>query len=472
MCIIISLRHSYALCLLVGWSVLACGCNREGAKTAEQPVPKVTVTEVVGQETIDSDEYTGTTEASEAVEVRARVFGYLKTIEFADGDYVTEGKTLFTIEPDEYEAINQQSLSRIDLNKANLELARAKHARNEKLIKSNSVSREDYEESAAAVKAAEAAITAARADANRTAVDLKYTVVTAPISGRIDRALVTKGNLLTGGQSSGTLLTKIVQEQPMYVYFDVDERSLLRYMRQRSEGRAKAPGSLRELGVACYLQLADEDDFSHEGVLDFASAEVNRGTGTARIRGVFANENRELASGLFVRVRIPVSEPYQALLIPEKALATDQSIKFVYVVGEDGVAQRRTVELGAQRGEMRIITKGLQAGKRVIVKGIQRVKPGQKVESEQAQAPLPLTTVHKPAVEARAAGAAPAESTAADASAAEPTSPENSSEMPPIQTESGEALTTNEVPPAATPVSAAKSDSAPANASPPRKREF
>src|SRR5262249_50622305 len=146
-----------------------------------------------------------------------------------------------------------------------------------------------------------------------------------------DRAFVSKGNLLTGGLSSGTLLTKIVSEQPIYAYFDVDERSLLRYMRQRApKNREQTPGSLREQEIPCYLQLADETDFSHEGKLDFIATEVSRKTGTARIRGVFPNDDRALASGLFVRIRIPVSKPYEALLVPEQALATDQSIKFVY----------------------------------------------------------------------------------------------------------------------------------------------
>src|SRR3954468_7211265 len=335
---------------------LAAGCNKAAPAASEQPTPKVTVMPVASHETIDADEYTGQTEASESVEIRARVFGYLKSIDFKDGDYVKEGQTLFTIEPDEYQAIHQQSLSRIDLNTANLNLAKTKHARNEKLVRTGAVTPEEFEESQAAVLSAEATITAARADANKTAVDLKYTVLTSPISGRIDRALVSKGNLLTGGQTSGTLLTKIVNEQPMYVYFDVDERSLLKYMRQRGESRQTAPGSLREEGLVCYLQLADEKDFSHEGTIDFAASEVNTSTGTARIRGVFANEDRALASGLFVRVKIPISKPYEALMVPERALATDQNIKFVYVVGTDGAAARRNVELGEQRGEMRIVT--------------------------------------------------------------------------------------------------------------------
>ncbi len=395
---------------LVATIPVISGCKRATPSVAEQPIPKVTVTAVVSQETVDSDEYTGRTVASEIVDVRARVFGYLKSIDFKDGDFVREGQKLFTIEPDEYDAINKQSLARIDLQSANLELARSKRARSAKLVKSGAVSQEEYEESIAAVGASEAAIAAAKADANRTAVDLKYTVIEAPIHGRIDRALVSKGNLLTGGQTNGTLLTKIVNEQPMYVYFDVDERSLLGYMRQRRESKESAPGSLREQGIACYLQLADEPDFSHEGQLDFASAEVDAGTGTARIRGLFTNADRELVSGLFVRVRIPVGKPYQALLIPEQALATDQNRKFAYVVGGDGIVARRTVQLGTQRGELRIITAGLNAGDQVIVKGLQRVKPGQKVEAEIAPPPTPASSEVKPDSVAPASESSSAES--------------------------------------------------------------
>jgi RND family efflux transporter MFP subunit len=390
-----AMRYEIAIGLLSLLPLLAA-CSRPAPAATELPVPKVTVSAVVSQETIDADEYTGQTEASEIVEIRARVFGYLKSIDFKDGDYVQEGQTLFTIEPDEYDAIHQQSVSRIELNQASLALAKAKHARNEKLVRTGADTPEEFEESQTAVVEAEAKITAAKADANRTAIDLKYTVLKAPISGRIDRALVSKGNLLTGGTGSGTLLTKIVKEQPMYVYFDVDERSLLRYMRQRGESRDTAPGSLREEGVPCYLQLADEVSFVHEGKLDFAATEVSTSTGTARIRAVFPNEDRALASGLFVRVKIPVSKPYEALLVPERALAADQNIKFVYVVGSDGTATRRNVELGGQRGEMRIVTKGLQAGDRVIVKGLQRVKPGQKVEAELTQVDATPTTLRKP----------------------------------------------------------------------------
>src|SRR5262245_27079229 len=391
---------------------LAWGCDRAAPAASEQPVPKVTVMAVATQETVDADEYTGQTEAAETVDVHARVFGYLKSIDFKDGDYVTgpelgpggqvlkEGQILFTIEPDEYAAIHEQSKSRISLNAANLELAKAKLARNQKLVNTGAVSREEYEESVAAVLSEEAKVNAAKADADRTAVDLKYCVIRAPISGRIDRAFVSKGNLLTGGTASGTLLTKIVNETPMYVYFYGDERSLLGYRRQRGESKDTAPGSLRDEKITCQLQLADEPDFSRDGLIDFAASEVNKSTGTARIRAVFPNADRSLVSGLFVRVKIPVSKPYKALLIPERALATDQNIKYVYVVGTDGTATRRNVELGGTRGDMRIITEGLEEGDRVIVKGLQRVRPGQKVEAELAQADAASeTTTKKSAVQ-------------------------------------------------------------------------
>lgn len=371
------------LTVIVGGVLLAiAGCNRSTPQPPQQPVPKVTTTPVLRQETIDYDEYTGRTEASETVEIHARVFGYLNSIHFKDGDFVKEGQTLFTIEPDEYEAIYDQAKSKIAVWESKLEVARNNLERRKTLVPRGAITREEYEEFVAAVREAEAALAAAQSDANRASIDLKYTTVKAPISGRIDRAMVSKGTLLTGGVSSGTLLTKIVNEQPMYVYFDVDERSLLRYMRDRASTRESAPGSLRELDIRCYVQLLDEKQFSHEGKLDFVETEVNPSTGTARLRGVFPNKNHDLASGMFVRVRVPASKPYQALLIPERALATDQDIKFVYVVGSDGTAARRTVQLGGQRGDMRIVTSGLEAGEQVIVKGLQRVRPGKKVDAQ------------------------------------------------------------------------------------------
>lgn len=191
------------LITLAALPVACVGCSKNAAPTAEQPEPRVTVADVVQQEVVDSDDFTGRTEASEIVEVRSRAYGFLKTIDFKDGDIVAEGQTLFTIEPDQYQAIHDQSVARIGLTTANFELAKSKLARDKLLLPNGAISQEQYEESIAAVKSAEASITAAQADANRTAIDLKYTDIKAPISGRIDRALVAKGSLLTGGMTSG-----------------------------------------------------------------------------------------------------------------------------------------------------------------------------------------------------------------------------------------------------------------------------
>lgn len=395
------LRRVSSSVVLAAVCVAGSGCEKPETATETLPVPKVTTAAVIQQQTRDYDDYTGRTEASEAVEVRARVFGYLKSIEFHDGDFVKEGQTLFRIEPDEYQAIYEQAKSKVAVWESKVGLAKANLERRKLLLPKGAISREEYQEYVAALAEAEASVKAAKADVNRAYVDVKYTVLTAPISGRIDRAMVTKGSLLTGGVGSGTLLTKIVKEQPMYVYFDVDERSLLRYMRQRAETRQSAPGSLRKLDIDCTAQLLDEKDFNHRGKLDFVETEVNPNTGTARLRGEFANQDRALASGMFVRVRVPASKPYQALLIPERALATDQDQKFVYVVGGDSTATRRTVQLGSQRGDMRIVTAGLKAGERVIVKGLQRVRPGQKVEAEAEPASIAANNARIPRADAK-----------------------------------------------------------------------
>ena len=374
-------RHvvSVLLLLTLSWTA-GCGESPDVAPSG-RPV-RVTVSEVVTRKTIDYDVFTGRTEASEIVEVRPRVFGYLKGIEFEDGDHVTEGQKLFLIEPDTYEAIHRQSLARQNLLQARSELAEANLARRKQLYESGAANLEEYQEAQAASAEAKAAMEAAEADSNRTAVDLRYTEIHAPISGRIDRALVTRGNLVQGGEATGTLLTRIVNEQPMFVYFDVDERSLLRYLRLREGIARETPGNLRELGLACEVQLADETDFPHQGVLDFLANQVDPTTGTARIRGKFANEDRALVSGLFVRIRIPTSAPYEALLIPEQALSRDQNSSFVFVVDQQGKVARRVLTLGEQRGNLRIVTSGLEPGEQVVIRGMQRVRDGDQAEIE------------------------------------------------------------------------------------------
>lgn len=378
------------------------GCKGSSTPgTAEQELPKVTTVQVAERETTDVDEYTGSTQPSQAVEVRSQVYGILQTVKFTDGADVAKGDELYLIDPEEYQAIYNQSLARINLHTAQLEVNKAKLARRATLVKTGAVSKEEYEEAIADVKSSEASIEAAKADASRTYIDLKNCTIKAPISGRIDKNYVSAGNLVTGGQGSGTLLTKIVNEQPMWVNFDVDERSTLKYMRQRKEV-TQLPGNLTALDLKCYLKLADEKEFSHEGTLEVVANEADKKTGTTKIRATFPNKRKMLASGMFVRLQIPVSKPYQALMIPESAIGSNLSIKFVYVVNSEGIAERRTVTLGKQEGSLRVIKDGLKPGEQVITKGLQRVRPGQKVEAklEKLEAPAPVTIqVNEPVAE-------------------------------------------------------------------------
>jgi RND family efflux transporter MFP subunit len=364
--------------------ILFLGCSKAVPKVELKP-PAVTVVFATEEEITDYDELVGRTEASETVEVRSRVSGFVKAIHFNDGDRVQKDQLLFNIEPDLYQAIHQQSLSRIDLGTARRDLAQSKLNRLRLLIDVNAISKEEFEESDASLKEAEAQIVAAKADADRTALDLKYTQIRAEIAGRIDRALITSGNMVTGGLGSGTLLTRIVRNDPIYAYVDVDERSVLRYLRRANTTSAdedKSTMSLRERQVPCFMQLADEKDFPHPGVLDFVENRVNSATGSIQIRGAFRNESQFLTGGLFVRVRIPVSEPYKAILVPEQSIGVDQGAKFVYVVGEDSIPKRREIVAGPLRGNLRVIKSGINAGELVIYRGVQRVRPGKPVAAE------------------------------------------------------------------------------------------
>jgi len=370
------------LCALAtGLSLVGCGPNAASAKR-EVPTPVVVPIRVIEMETLDFAEFIGKTEAVKTVEVRSRVSGFIKEVLFKEGADVKRGDILFKIEPDQYQAVLAQSESRIVLLDAQLELAQTKLARAKKLIDVNAISREEYDENVAAVKEANAKIEAAKADRAIAQLDVNYTDVKAEIDGRIDRAFITEGNVVSGGLVNGTLLTRIVENNPMYVFFDVDERALLSYQRLLAtrDPTSQEP-KLADSNYPCYMQLQDELSFTRVGTLNFIENRADGATGTIRVRAQFDNRDNVLTGGLFVRIRIPKQlQPYKAIVIPEQAIITDQTAKSVLVVNADKKAERRPITIGPQKGELRVVLSGLQPGETIIFDGIQKVRTNESVD--------------------------------------------------------------------------------------------
>jgi RND family efflux transporter MFP subunit len=375
--------------------IFILGCDKPTVKPVATPL-KIATVQATSKQITDYDEFVGRTGAIETVEVRARVTGYVKQIHFSDGQMVQENDLLFSIEPDVYQAAHQQSLAKIELMKARVGLAKSKLARAKSLIDVKAISQEEYEENVAALTEAQAQETAAQADSQISALDLKYTEVRSPISGRIDRALITPGNIVTGGLGTGTLLTTIVKNDPMYVYFDVDEQSVLRYQRLERQKQPEDPSKtqssnpLKSQEIPCLVQLGDEKDFPHRGKLDFLQNRIDDRTGSIKLRALLDNKDNLLKSGMFVRIRVPVSQPYDAVLVPEASIGVDQDTRYVIAIGSDKKPVRRTVELGRSIGTWRVITKGLDAGTEIVYRGLQRVRPGAEISIEQASVPLDL----------------------------------------------------------------------------------
>ena len=386
-------RSYVALGSLLG--ILILGCEKPTIKPVATPL-KIATVQATSKQITDYDEFVGRTGAIETVEVRARVTGYVKQIHFSDGQMVQENDLLFSIEPDVYQAAHQQALAKIELMKARVGLAKSKLARAKSLIDVKAISQEEYEENVAALTEAQAQETSAQADSQISALDLKYTEVRSPISGRIDRALITPGNIVTGGLGTGTLLTTIVKNDPMYVYFDVDEQSVLRYQRLERQKQPEDPSKtqssnpLKSQEIPCFVQLGDEKDFPHRGKLDFLQNRIDDRTGSIKLRAVLDNKDNLLKSGMFVRIRVPVSQPYDAVLVPEASIGVDQDTRYVIAIGSDKKPVRRTVELGRSIGTWRVITKGLDAGTEIVYRGLQRVRPGAEISIEQATVSLDL----------------------------------------------------------------------------------
>jgi RND family efflux transporter MFP subunit len=327
----------------------------------------------------DWDEYTGKFAAVDHVEVRPRVSGFVDKVLFREGAIVHEGDLLVVIDPRPYQADANRTRAEWVRAKTELELARLELARVQKLKDSGAVSREELDERLSTVQEREASVAATKAALDANELNLSFTRVTAPVTGRISRAEVTRGNLVSGGNNGGTLLTTVVSLDPIYVYYEADENAYLRYATMAREGTRP---SSRDHKNPVRVGLADEAEPTHEGYVDFVDNQLSAQTGTIRARAVVANPDGILVPGLYARVRTLGSGTYGAVLIADTAVGTDQSNKFVYVVDAKNTAQYRKVTLGRIIDGLRVVRSGLSAGERIVVSGIQKVQPGAPVTPE------------------------------------------------------------------------------------------
>lgn len=383
-----SLARLVALLLLPAL-LLAGGCDQSQSLAqvpgAAPPPPQVTVAKPVKRMVSDHDEYVGRFVAFDYVEVRARVSGYLETIHFTDGQLVQKDDPLFTIDPRPFEASLDQAKAAVAQAQANLAFAEADLARGESLTPGTTITQQALDQRLQAKRVAAASVTAQQAAVRQAELDLQFTALKAPISGRIGDRRVSVGNLVTGGAVSGTtLLATIASIDPIRFEFTMDEASYLRYLRAASAAGSRSAN--RGMTLPVRLKLIDEPDFGHQGKIDFVDNTIDRSSGTIRGRAEFANADSRLTPGMFGRIQIAIAAPAEALLVPDAAIGTEQVRKFVYVVGGDNVATPKYLTLGTAVDGMRVVKSGLRPDDVIIVNGLMRVRPGAKVAPEQATA--------------------------------------------------------------------------------------
>ncbi len=365
-------------------SLALAGCNPGEDETAAQapPPPPVTVSPPLQQSIVEWDEYVGRFQAVDHVEVRARVSGYLQSIEFEDGDLVEVGEVLFVIDPRPFHIAVEQARATLEQAETRLTLAEQELERAQPLLSRGNISQSAFDERVQEQQEGQASVRLAEANLNAALLDLEFTNVRAPISGRVSRNLVSVGNLVTGSSVNATPLTTIVSIDPIHFYFDVSEADHLKYIRLARSG--DRPSS-RENPNPVELALMDEDEFMHEGRMDFVDNVIDFDSGTVTGRAILPNPDQVFVPGMFARVRLIGSGRYDALLVPETAIGTDQSRRFVYVVDADNIAHLRAVELGPLLDELRVIREGLAPEDLVIINGVQRARPGAPVTPEQGQ---------------------------------------------------------------------------------------
>ncbi|MCP1207938.1 efflux RND transporter periplasmic adaptor subunit [Pantoea sp. B550] len=352
------------------------GCDKGVAQNAPPPPPEVSAASVLIKPVSQWDNFNGRVEAVQSVQLRPRVSGYIDAVNYREGDEVRKGQVLFTIDDRSYRAALEQAKAELARARSQASLARSESGRSEKLIGTQAISREAWEQRRSAASQAQADVLAAEAAVDMAQLNLDFTRVTAPIDGRASRAMITAGNLVTAGDSA-SVLTTLVSQQQMYVYFDVDENTFLNYQAMARQGQQRH-------ALPVEIALVGEQGFPHQGKIDFLDNQLTASTGTIRMRALLDNQQRLFTPGLFARVRLPGSAQFEAVLIDDKAVLTDQDRKYVYVVDGEGKAQRRDIQPGAMADGLRIVKSGLQSGDKVIIAGLQKVfMPGMPVTAQQ-----------------------------------------------------------------------------------------
>ncbi|QEH38206.1 Toluene efflux pump periplasmic linker protein TtgD precursor [Aquisphaera giovannonii] len=412
------------------WKALACGCGlglvlavaapgcaRRAPQAAPAEPPSVPVSRPVTRKITDFVEFTGRTEAIHSVDIRPRSTGYLVEMPFKEGTEVKAGDLLFVIDPRPYKAQLDQAAGQVNLYQAQLKLAKSTLARDVAInrITPNAVSRQQLDQEEAAVEEAQARVDAYQKNMEVYRLNQEFTRVVSPIDGMVSRYFLTLGNLVNQDQ---TLLTTVVSLDPMYAYFDVDEPTLLQVRRAINEGRIRPRSSGRRLQV--FMGLQGEAGFPHEGEIDFINNQVNPTTGSILLRGIFANPKppngvRVLSPGMFVRIRLPIGEPHDASLVIDRAILSDQGIRYVFVVGPDRTVEYRRVTTGAlQEDGLRVITQGLKGDESVVVGGLQQVSAKAAIVPEE----VPMPSLAQPAGDGTGAGAVAAPTSGSGTAAA------------------------------------------------------
>jgi multidrug efflux system membrane fusion protein len=368
-----------SLSILLGVAALAAimlfaGTGHSRAKrthaAANAALPEVTVAEVIHRPLREWQEFSGRLQAPNTVEIHPRVNGFVDRVAFTDGARVKKGQLLFQIDPRPFQAEVERLVAERTRSVSDLELARANRARAERLISAHAISREEYERQVAAEASAQGSLGSIDASLQEARLNREFTEVRAPIDGHVSRAIITAGNLVTGA----SLLTTLVSDDPVYVYFDADEQTYLRYAKAKHDHAHSNSGA-----ADIYIGLVDEDGYPHAGQLDFIDNQVDAATGTIRARAALANPDGRYTPGLFARVRLVGGEDRDSVLIEDRAVGTDLSKKFVLTLTHDNRIEYRLVELGPEINGLRVVTRGLAPNELIVVNGLQHVRPGQSV---------------------------------------------------------------------------------------------